>query len=165
MTRRNDEIPYSEAVNLVRSAIEDRATWFDLLTKEAQALGLDPEPLARQAIHKFGQLRSNKMTQTDNMEEFIKQFASELVTHVFEMELVKVEENEAEVRFHYCPLVEAWKKQGNSAEQVDKLCQWACEGDYGLMANFPAFEFNPEKRLAAGDSYCRMLFTRKKEEK
>lgn len=162
MTKRNDAIPYSEAVQLVRNAIEDRATWFDLLTKEAEAQGLDPEPLARKAIHKFGQLKSNKMVRTDNMEEFMKQFANELVTHVFEMEVVKAEEDEAEVRFHYCPLVEAWKKNGNPAERIDKLCQWASEGDYGLMANFPDFEFNPEKTLAAGHSYCKMVFTRKK---
>lgn len=166
MAQRNDVIPYSEAVAMVRAAIEDRAAWFDYLTKEALAAGADPEVVARRAIQKFGFMKSSKkMEQTSSMEEFVKQFAGELVAHVFEMDVVKLENDEAEVHLHYCPLVESWKKNGNSPEEINTMCEWVTEGDYGMMQNFPDFEFSPVKRIAAGDAYCRFLFTRKEKEK
>ncbi|AJY77979.1 L-2-amino-thiazoline-4-carboxylic acid hydrolase [Paenibacillus beijingensis] len=165
MTIKNDVIPYSEAVTMVRNAIEDRAAWFDLLTKEAEAVGAEPETIARRAIQRFGFLKSQKMIQSDNLEEFVKQFASELVANVFEMSVERVETDEAEIHLHYCPLVESWKKGGNSDEHIDTLCQWAIEGDHGLMLGFPEFEYKAEKRIAAGDGYCKFIFSRKEERK
>ncbi|MFM1651758.1 L-2-amino-thiazoline-4-carboxylic acid hydrolase [Brevibacillus sp. B_LB10_24] len=159
--QRTDVIPYNEAVRMVRNAIEDRATWFDLLTKEAVAAGVDPEPIARRAIQRFGYLKSHKMIQTESMEEFVSQFANELVSQVFEMDVKEVMGDHAVVHVHYCPLVESWKKNGNTDEQIDNLCKWAVEGDHGLMENFPDFQFTPEKRIAAGDGYCRFVFNRK----
>lgn len=165
MTEKNNEvIPYSEAVRLVRNAIEDRAAWYDLLTKEAEAAGADPETVARRAIHTFGRLRGGKMESTESLEKFISQFANKLLTEVFEMELVKLDEEEAELRLHHCPLVESWKKSGNPPERIDALCRWAVEGDHGLMENFPEIGYDPETRIAEGAPYCKFIFSRKPKE-
>lgn len=158
-----EQITYGEAIRLMRGAIEDRATWFHLLTKEMAAAGVDPEPIARRAIREFGCLKSNRMVPTANMEEFIRQFTGGPVHEVFAMDVVECTEDQAVVQFHYCPLVEAWKKLGCPPDRVDYLCQWAVEGDYGVMSNFPDFAFNPEMRLAAGDAHCKMVFTRKRQ--
>lgn len=163
--KKEDLIPYSEAVTLVRGAIEDRATWFYLLIKEAEKQGYNAEDFARRAIREFGCLKSSKMVSTESMEAFVKQFAHKLVYNAFQMEIVSCTEDQAELRFHYCPLVESWKKLGVSPERIDSLCEWAVEGDYGVMNNFPALEFDPALRLAAGHDYCKMVFTRKKDEK
>lgn len=154
-------IAYEDAIQLVRGAIEDRATWFHLLTKQMTEAGVDAEAIARKAIREFGCLKSDKMVATDDMEYFIKQFAHKLVFNVFGMEIVEVTQDKAIVQFHKCPLVDAWKRLGCSPERVDYLCDWAVEGDYGVMKNFPSFEFTPEQRLATGAACCRMVFTRK----
>ncbi|HEY3364980.1 MAG TPA: L-2-amino-thiazoline-4-carboxylic acid hydrolase [Symbiobacteriaceae bacterium] len=159
--KQEDMITYAEAVNLVRGAIEDRATWFHLLTQEADRLGYNAEEFARKAIRDFGCLKSNKMVPTESMEEFVEQFAHKLVYNAFEMEVVSCTEDRAELHFHYCALAEAWKKLGLSPDRIDTLCQWAVEGDYGVMNNFPALEFDPALRIAAGHDHCKMVFTRK----
>lgn len=156
---RNEKLPVTEAVDHVRKAIEDRAKWFYLLLTEAKEEGYEVEEFARRAIFEFGCMKADKMTETKDMEEFINQFTADLGEEIFAMEVKELESNKAVMEFNYCPLVEAWKKLGCSAEELDYLCDWAVEGDKGMMSKFPVIELDIKTRLGAGDECCTLVFT------
>jgi len=79
---------------------------------------------------------------------------------VFEMKFLKLNDDEFDVDFHYCPLVTAWQKQGCSGEEIDKLCDWAMEGDRGIADVFGC-TLVLEKTIAKGDGICQIRFKRK----
>lgn len=151
----------TEVVASVRKAIEDRATWFRLLMQGTEAAGADSEKIARKAIYEFGCMKGSKMKTTDNMSEFIEQFAGTPGRDVFEMQFKEVNDNRSVLEFNYCPLVECWRRLGCEQAEMDRLCDWAMEGDRGVMSNFPAIEMEIEKRIGAGDCCCRLVFNKK----
>ncbi|MTV48156.1 hypothetical protein GJ688_04055 [Heliobacillus mobilis] len=152
----------SFSLETVRQAFQDRATWFYLMLEEAKNLGFDAEAIAKKSIFRYGQMKGQAMEPTSDMEELVKQFAKPVSQAVFEMNIAKVTPEEAVIEFHHCPLVVAWQERhGCTVEQTDVLCDWAVQGDRGIMACFPDFEFIPEKRIGAGDACCRMVFRKK----
>lgn len=150
----------SEVVEYVRKAVDDRATWFYLLTEQARAAGVDPESIARRAVFQFGCMKGAKLEPTGDIREFIDGFASEVSKGVFAMELKEIDDTRAVLEFNYCPLVEAWKRLGGSPQDLDALCDWAMEGDRGVMENFPAIIMAIASRIGAGDKCCRLVFTK-----
>ncbi|QGG46785.1 L-2-amino-thiazoline-4-carboxylic acid hydrolase [Heliorestis convoluta] len=151
------------SLETLRQAFEDRASWFYLLLEEAKERGYNAEAMARSAIYKYGVDKGKKLTSTDDLNEFLAQFATPVTRQVFKMSVTEMTEKQLIVEFHHCPLVKAWQERhGATIEETDKLCNWAVQGDYGLMSAFPDIEFIPEKRIGAGDSYCKMVFRRKK---
>ncbi|MBM7867608.1 hypothetical protein GTO89_13265 [Heliobacterium gestii] len=150
------------SLETVRQAFQDRATWFYLLLDEAQAMGVDAETLAKKAIFRYGQMKGQAMEPTAEMEKLIAQFARPTSQAIFEMKIVEVTPEQAVIEFHRCPLVDAWRERhGCDVKETDRLCDWAVQGDRGIMACFPDFEFIPEKRIGAGDACCRMVFRKK----
>jgi len=150
-----------EVVDYVRRAIDDRASWFYLLTKEARNAGVNPEEIARKAIFQFGCMKGDKLAATAELQEFINQFASEVSKGVFQMEVKELAEDKAVLEFNYCPLVECWKRLGADSQELDRLCDWAMEGDRGVMQNFPAINMDIASRIGAGETCCRLVFTKK----
>ncbi|KAB2954219.1 L-2-amino-thiazoline-4-carboxylic acid hydrolase [Heliorestis acidaminivorans] len=152
----------SFSLETLRQAFEDRATWFYLLLKEAEGRGYDAEAIAQSAIYKYGVDKGKKMTSTDDLNEFLVQFANPVTREVFAMSVAEMSDDHLVIEFHHCPLVKAWQdRHGATTEETDKFCLWAVQGDYGLMSAFPNIEFTPEKRIGAGDSYCKMVFRKK----
>ncbi|MBC9786346.1 L-2-amino-thiazoline-4-carboxylic acid hydrolase [Heliobacterium chlorum] len=152
----------SVSIDTLRQAFQDRASWYYLLLKEAAARGYDAEAIAKSAIYAFGVDKGKKMESTDDLNRFLEQFANPVVRSVFDMRVAELTDSQLVVEFHRCPLVDAWKERhGCTVEETDKLCDWAVQGDHGLMANFPGIEFSPEKRIGAGETYCRMVFRKK----
>jgi len=145
----------------LRAAFEHRATWFYLLIEEARKKGLD-ENFGREAIHACGCFHGeNKFTKTDDLEAFVKEFANENVVNIFEMEILESTADTLSIDFHYCPLVAAWQKLTNDESKIDRLCDIAMDGDRGIAAVFPEFEFELGKTIAKGDDVCQIRFKKK----
>jgi len=152
----------TQLVTEVRKAIEHRATWMYLLLKEARERGLAWDEFARPAVFQTGclsgQKKLEKMKDPGDMKEFSTVFAGETSRAIFEMEVIQADEEGYYLDFHYCPLVEAWKKLGASQEEIEQLCDIAMDGDRGVAAQFPEFEFSLGKTIAEGESVCQIRF-------
>ena len=155
----------SPLINEVRKAIEHRATWMYLLLKEARERGLAWDEFARPAIFATGCLNGQKklakMQDPGSMKEFSTVFAGDTSRGVFEMELIKVDDESYHLDFHYCPLVAAWKELGATQEEIEHLCDIAMDGDRGVADQFEAFEFSLGDTIAAGGSVCQIRFDKR----
>ena len=150
-------------VNDMRSAIEHRATWFQLLVEEAEKAGADWEAFARKAIRRCGVFHGNtKFTKTDDVKALGRQFASELYSKIFEMDVKELSDERFEVHFRYCPLVAAWQKQTRDEARIAKLCDIAMDGDRGIVSAFPKFEFDLGETIAQGGKVCTIIIRKKK---
>lgn len=146
----------SEKIDLLRNAIEHRATWAALLIKEACKRGLDTS-FAHDAIFKCGAFHGlNKYPRTDDLEEFAKAFANEDVVGVFEMEMKENNAEHLHIDFHYCPLVNAWLKLGLPEEDLPELCEIAMDGDRGIISTYDKFEFTLGDTIAKGNDVCQV---------
>jgi len=164
-TLNNTIINEDKLITEVRKAIEHRATWMYLLLKEAREKGLEWDEFARPAIFQTGclsgQTKLGKMKDPSSMVEFSTVFAGETSRGVFEMEVVKTDEEGYHLDFHYCPLVAAWEKLGASQEEIEQLCDIAMDGDRGVAEQFPDFEFSLGKTIAEGESVCQIRFDKR----
>lgn len=149
-------------INDLRGAIEHRAAWFALLIDEARKKGLDME-FARDAIKKCGRFHANtKYPKTDSIPEFAEAFANDNVVNIFEMDVKEVTDDKLYIEFHYCPLVESWKKLGFSDEDIGVLCDIAMDGDRGIVEEYDAFEFHLGETIAKGNPVCEVTFKKVK---
>lgn len=158
---KNNPTDKGKHIDDLRGAIEHRATWFYFLIEEAKKRGIDEE-FARAAITGCGCFHGKtKYTPTDDLEKFAVEFANQNVIDIFDMD-VKVDQEELNITFHYCPLVAAWQKLTGDEAQMATLCDIAMDGDRGIAQEFPAFEFELGKTIAKGDDVCEVCFRRKK---
>jgi hypothetical protein len=149
-------------VNDMRGAIEHRATWMALMLDEMEKGGVDWEAIGRAAILRCGAFHGkHKFTATDDPKVLGREFANDLFTKIFEMEMKELSDEKFEVHFHYCPLVSAWKKQGIGDEKCKTLCDMAMDGDRGIISAFPGFEFELGETIAKGEGFCRIIVRRK----
>ena len=153
-------------VREIRKAIEHRATWMYLLLKEARERGLDWDEFARPAILATGAIHGSSkrdtMADPSDMVELSQTFAAGISRDVFEMEVVATDDHKYHLDFHYCPLVSAWKRLGASREEIEQLCDIAMEGDRGIAAQFPDFDFTLGETIAGGHRVCQIRFDKKK---
>ena len=144
----------------LRAAIEHRATWFYLMIKAARERGLDAS-FAREAIFNCGCFHGeNKFPRTSDIKTFADAFANENAVEIFEMD-VKTTDEALDIDFHYCPLVEAWRKLGVADEDVSELCDIAMEGDRGIVSKYGDFEFKLGKTIAQGNKVCEIRIYKK----
>ena len=146
-----------ETTQAVRSAIEDRAMYLYLLLKEMQAASPEAaEDLAKRAIFKYGQLKAQNLPPMQSPVDFVRHQMRAGRQAIFEKEVVEETPERSEIRFHYCPLVAAWKRLGASEEELAQLCDIAMQGDYGLVSQAP-FELRIAASIARGDDCCRLI--------
>jgi hypothetical protein len=162
----------------IRNFFEHRALWMYLLCDEARKKGLKPEDFAPAAIRRCGIYHGMRaLTGKDLPAETAaagtasanggscrllkKKLFPPVGKAIFEMEFLNLDDDSFDVDFHYCPLVSAWQKQGCSNEEIDKLCDWAMEGDRGIAESFGC-ELELKKTIARGDGVCEIRFRRKK---
>src|SRR5271157_5796888 len=94
-------IATEQRVNDMRSALEHRGTWLYLLLEEAEKAGYDWEGFARKAIARCGKMHGEKnFTKTDDLKAFGKEFANELYSKIFEMEIKELSSEKFQVEFH-----------------------------------------------------------------
>jgi len=147
-------------VNGIRSAIEHRAVWFQMLLEEAEKSGGNVEKIGRAAIFQcgcyHGRQKFGNCKNPSDLKEFLKVFADETVQKVFEMEIVESTENKLHVDFHYCPLVTAWQKLNLPEEKLPLLCDIAMEGDRGIISQFQSYRFQLDGSIAEGKPVCKI---------
>ena len=149
-------------VNDMRSALEHRATWFYLLLEEMEKAGMDWETLGRKAVTRCGMIHGDtKFTKTDDLQAFGKEFANALYAKIFEMDVQELSKDKFQVEFHYCPHVAAWQKLTKDEKKIEKLCDIAMDGDRGILATFPHFEFRLGDTIAKGGKGCQIIITKK----
>ena len=89
-----------------------------------------------------------------------KTLFSKFAQWVFEMDILRCDDDHLDIDFHYCPLVKAWQKQGCSDEEIRKLCDHAMCGDRGIAESFGC-KLDLPATIARGDETCQIRFVRK----
>lgn len=147
-----------ETTQAVRSAIEDRAAYLYFLLKEMRAaLGDEAAAeVAGRAIFKYGQAKAKAMPPMRSPADFVRHQMRPGRREIFDKEAVEETEQRSEVRFHYCPLVQAWKRLGASDAELSLLCDIAMQGDFGMVSGSP-FRLRIAGSIARGDEYCRLV--------
>lgn len=157
---KNTPTKTDDRTELLRNAIEHRATWFALVIDEAVKNGLDKN-FAGKAIFRCGQFHGeNKYPRTNDLVEFADAFANPDVVGVFEMELLKKDDKNLDIDFHYCPLVNAWQKLGIPEEDLPALCEMAMDGDRGIIDTYDQFRFELGDTIAKGDDVCQIRISK-----
>lgn len=158
----NTPKPKAQKYEELSACIEHRATWFYFMLNEAMKAGLDME-FAHKAIMQCGCFHAQtKWPKTDSLKEFAEVFANDNVVNMFEMEIKENTEEAMKIDFHYCPLVNAWKKLTNDEKLIADMCDIAMDGDRGIVSQYENFEFHLGKTIAKGDPVCEITVSRKK---
>lgn len=158
----NPSIIDDEKVNLVRAAIEHRATWMGLMYLEAKKNGCDAEKITRAAIRKTGHIHGKRIKDSladpTDMTYFKEAFLTPIVLKNFEMDVKELDDENLVVEFNYCPLVSAWQKIGiNDEETLEFLCDAAMDGDRGI-AEVMGLNFVLTDTIAKGCETCKLHF-------
>ena len=151
------------AVN--RKQIEHRATWMALIYDEMVKAGVDGEAVIRRAIKRCGQIHGEDMKKRcddpSKIEDFKKAFLNDVGMKTFEMQVVNDEaSNEAasfSIDFHFCALVNAWKKLGLDDKTCALLCDMAMDGDRSI-AEVMGLQFELGRTIAQGCPDCQLRF-------
>jgi len=152
----------NETTEAVRRAIEDRATYLFFLLKEMEE-AVSPEEaerLASQAVYRYGQTKGQRMGPLDTPADFIAYQMRPGRQEIFDKEAIEAGETRGEIRFHYCALVEAWKRLGATSDELPRLCDIAMQGDHGMLSHTPLALELPQS-IAKGDDYCQLVLTPK----
>jgi len=148
----------------IREQLEHRAYWMYLLIDEARKKGLAPEEYVPAAIercgHTHGKLHRAKAGGGESLRGLKKVLFGFFARKVFEMKIVRCDDDHLDIDFHYCPLVKAWQKAGCSDEEISYLCDCAMCGDRGIGAEFGC-ELDLPKTIGRGDDCCQIRYIRR----
>jgi|YelNatPaOPRAMG01_1025707.scaffolds.fasta_scaffold87045_2 predicted ArsR family transcriptional regulator len=147
-----------ETTQAVRSAIEDRAAYLYFLFKEMEAAyGRQAAvELAGRAIFRYGQAKASAMPPMGAPVDFVRHQMRPGRREIFDKEVAEEAPSRSEVRFHHCPLVQAWKRLGATREELGLLCDIAMQGDFGMVSGCP-FTLRIAGSIAKGDACCRLV--------
>ncbi len=147
-----------------RGMFEHRALWMYYLLQEAKKKGnVDWEEL-RQAIRNCGIYQGEGLRGrcggTNRCDVFKEVWLPDACLALFDMEVAAMDEDRLNLRYHYCPLVNAWQKLGCTDDEIRRLCDIAMDGDRGI-ADSMGYQFELTKAIARGDDVCTVNFLRK----
>jgi predicted hydrocarbon binding protein len=150
-----------ELAEVNRAAIEHRASWMALFYDEMLKAGIDAEAIIRRAIKRYGRIHGEQIKKRcadpKSLEDFKKAFLSDVGKKTFDMNLVEGDEASLSVDFHYCALVNAWKKLGFDDKTCELLCDMAMDGDRSI-AEVMELQFDLGKTIAQGCPICELRF-------
>ena len=145
----------------IREQLEHRALWMYLLCDEAAKKGLPAEEFAPAAIRRCGVYQGNLLREKGGMGNSLKGLKKALfgffAQKVFEMKIIRCDDDHLDIDFHYCPLVKAWQNAGCSDEEIAELCDIAMCGDHGIGECYGAVLDLP-KCIARGDDVCSLRY-------
>lgn len=96
-----------------------------------------------------------------NPVEFADQFvADEVGNRVFAQKIRESDSNHAVIEMKSCPLVEEWKRMGLDDRRIEKLCDVACQIDYGTVERC-GLKLRFLERMSYGDEACVLLVEKK----
>jgi hypothetical protein len=147
-------------IQLIRGALEHRATWMYLLLKEAEKKGIRWEDIGRPAIRACGNMHGEGFVQrsgTTSLKGLKETLFTEPIRMIFEIEVLESTDDKLSVDFGYCPLVAAWQKLGCSDEDIARFCDIAMEGDRGIAERFGG-RLKLGDTIANGHSTCQVQF-------
>lgn len=150
-----------DLLNSLRKASENRGIWYYFLLKTAQDKGYDIEDFARKAIRKVGQSNRPLYPDTDDLDTFVNAFMDDTNKRLFEMELKSMDDNKANIDFHYCPMAGAWTKLTEDQGFIEKICDIAMDVDRGLFDTYDCFEFSLGKTICQGHETCEIFISKK----
>ncbi|MGX9758310.1 L-2-amino-thiazoline-4-carboxylic acid hydrolase [Clostridioides difficile] len=145
----------------IRGATGERAVWFYLLMKESEKLGVNPDDICKEAIYGFGKMRGQKYSVAGTPGKMAEMLYNSKGQKVFEMELVKNTDENGVLKFHRCPLDDAWKEYGLTKEERKEICRLACYGDYGRVDCAQGVRLEFAQKCAHDDEVCELVFTKK----
>ena len=153
-----------EIVNVNRSQIEHRATWMGLIYDELVKAGIDAEPIMRRAIKRCGVMHGENFKKqcadpsscVDFKDAFLGD-ETKVGPQSFNMSDIAADRDNVTVNFHYCALVNAWKKLGFSDETCALLCDMAMDGDRGI-AEAMGLTLSLTDTIAKGCATCKLHF-------
>lgn len=147
-----------------RATIEQRASWLWLLCDEAEKKGLAWEDFAPAAITRYGEREGQELVKRAWDSKSLLGLRFLLFTlparMIFDIKIKKLGSREFNMEFNYCPLVNAWQKEGCSDGQIARLCDIAMCGDHGIAKAYDA-ELVITERISRGDGVCKMHYVRK----
>lgn len=154
----------NKLLQAIREQLEHRALWLYLLCDEAKKQGLDPKEFASDAIKRCGLYQGNllvKKGNTNSLKGLKKTLFTKPAQFVFEMDVLKSNDDELFIDFHYCPLVKAWQKIGCNDQEIAMLCDIAMCGDHGIGTCYDSVLDLP-KCIAKGDAICSLRYHKNK---
>ena len=159
--KNNDLVPKEEMLGKIRSAIEDRATWFALLFEEFSKYLPDDkvEEISRTAIRKYGLMKAEKDPESFEPKSWVIRHKEKGSADVFSS-VIEYDDDHAVQMMGYCPLVESWKKMGLSTETIDLYCDIAMDGDRGRADGHGGIVMELKDTIAKGCEYCKLVISR-----
>lgn len=80
---------------------------------------------------------------------------------MFRPEVLRSDEEALDIKFHSCPLREAWQEMGLEEEEVATICRIAARVDNGTFES-AGFEFSADTYKPGGDGCCYLHIRPKK---
>jgi len=151
-----------ELIVKLREANENRGLWYYYLLKTAKDKGYDIEKFARKGVRKVGQSRKSDYPDTTDLKVFVEAFMDDINKKLFEMELVYMDDKEARIEFHYCPMTGMWTKLTEDQKFLEQICDIAMDTDRGLFDNYDCFEFSLGKTICNGHKTCEIFIKKVK---
>jgi hypothetical protein len=151
----------NDKIDLARACIEHRATWMALTYAEMEKAGADAEKITRAAVKKCGNIHGLRFKEQcknpSDVKEFNKVFLFEDGRNNFEINVVGVDGDNLNAEFHYCALVNAWKKLGLDDEKIALFCDIAMDGDRGIAQSM-GLTLDLDETIAKGCKTCKLHF-------
>jgi hypothetical protein len=152
---------HEEKIELARSCIEHRATWMALIYDEMEKRGCNAEAITRAAVKRCGNIHGTgfkeKCKDPDSVTDFSEVFLPENSRKIFGMDVVDADRDNLKLEFHYCALVNAWKKLGLDDQKISLLCDIAMDGDRGIAESM-GLKLDLTDTIAKGCAVCKLRF-------
>ena len=165
MPNNNTQSSIDEMAAVNRKQIEHRATWMALIYDEMAKAGIDGEAIIRRAIKRCGRIHGEDVKKRcddpNKIEDFKKAFLNDVGMKTFEMQVVNDDASNKtasfNIDFHFCALVNAWKKLGLDDKTCALLCDMAMDGDRSI-AEVMGLQFELGRTIAQGCPDCQLRF-------
>ena len=158
---KNEAAIHEEKIELARACIEHRATWMALTYAEMEKAGADAEKITRAAVKKCGNIHGlrfrGQCKNPEDLTDFCGVFLAPDGRKMFEMDVFGVDRDNVKAEFHYCALVNAWKKLGLDDDRIALLCDIAMDGDRGIAESM-GITLDLTDTIAKGCPNCKLHF-------
>ncbi len=138
----------------VSNAMKTRSDYLYYIVMEMDKANVTKvDEILKRAIYKVGQSWSKMLGPVNSPRAFHDALFSEDLYQILQLEIKRDEEDEIELHFGSCPHVERWKELNLNKPTIKRLCDIACQVDYGNVESC-GLKLQMETRLGKGDDKC-----------
>ena len=140
-------------------SFKNRAVLYYLIFDEMRKdLGPErAEEILKRAIYKRGVQKGQKYAQyaPNDLEGLQKAFLGGIPDDgaMFKPEVIHADADSLDIKFHGCPLRDAWQEMGLDEDEVATICRIAATVDNGTFEG-AGFQFNADTWQPGGDGCC-----------